>query len=382
MKGVSILGSTGSIGRQALEIIDFFPDQFQVIGLSAGHNLNVLRQQVEKYKPRIVSVASMQDAEKLQKQFAGYDVEFLWGNAGLAEVATAVGADTVLTAVSGVVGLQPTAEAIKAGKDIALANKETLVAGGAYITALAEKHKVKILPVDSEHSAIWQCLKGSSLKEVKKIILTASGGPFRKEPEDLSTVNVEMTLKHPNWSMGRKITVDSATMMNKGLEVIEARWLFDLDYSQIEVVVHPQSIIHSMVEFVDGSVLAQLGYPDMRLPIQYALGYPSRLQNNLPGIDWLSIRELTFEAPDTKRFPLLKLAYEAGCRGGSLPAAMNAANEVAVELFLKGKIDFLSICKVVEEVMGRHVIIEEPDLNEIIEADRQSRESAYRLASD
>lgn len=380
LKGISILGSTGSIGRQALEVLDLLGGQYTVVGLSAGRNINALREQVRKYRPRVVSVCSGDDARVLTEEFGKNGPTVLWGPEGMKAVATCPGAHMVLTAITGTAGLTPTVEAIKAGKDIALANKETLVAAGPLVAGLAEKHGVKILPVDSEHSAVWQCLQGSRPGEVGSIILTASGGPFRKQPEDLSLVTVDMALAHPNWNMGRKITVDSATLMNKGLEVIEARWLFGLDYDRIRVVVHPQSIIHSMVEFVDGSILAQLGPPDMRLPIQYALTYPRRFPNSLPGIDWHRLKDLTFEPPDTGRFPLLDLACQAGRRGGTAPAVMNAANEVAVEYFLAGRIGFISIYRVVEEVLNRHDVCDRPDLENILEADRLAREEARLLA--
>ncbi|NTW04695.1 MAG: 1-deoxy-D-xylulose-5-phosphate reductoisomerase, partial [Peptococcaceae bacterium] len=309
MKALSILGSTGSIGCQALEVVDIFPEKFKVVSMAAGRNLAVLCSQIEKYRPSMVSVLCQKDAETMARRFSGYGIEFLWGQEGLSEVAACPEAEVVLTAVTGVAGLIPTIRAIKEGKDIALANKETLVAAGSIVTALAEKHQVKILPVDSEHSAIWQCLQGSQTKEIENLILTASGGPFRKDPQDLERVNITMTLNHPNWSMGRKITVDSATLMNKGLEVIEARWLFGIGYDNIKVVIHPQSIIHSMVEYIDGSVLAQLGNPDMKLPIQYALGYPIRLENNFPRLNFLTTKALTFHPPDLARFPALGLAY-------------------------------------------------------------------------
>ena len=374
IKGVSILGSTGSIGRQALDVLDGRPD-FRIVGLAAGKNIKLLREQIKRYGPLLVSVEKEDDALALAREFAGKVPEILWGSQGLRAVASHPTAGVVITAVTGTAGLLPTVEAIRAGKDIALANKETLVAAGSLVTSLAAGKGVNILPVDSEHSAIWQCLRGSRPGEVESIILTASGGPFRKEP-DLERVTVSMALAHPNWSMGKKITVDSATLMNKGLEVIEARWLFGLDYDRIRVVVHPQSIIHSMVEFRDGSVMAQLGLPDMRLPIQYALTYPDRLPGNVPRLDPAKISALTFEPPDTGRFPLLDLAYRVGGRGGTLPAVMNAANEVAVELFLAGRIRFTAIYRVVEEVVGRHDIKDRPGLGEILEADRWARESA------
>ena len=377
IKGVSILGSTGSIGRQALDVLDGRPD-FRIVGLAAGKNIKLLREQIKRYGPLLVSVEKEDDALALAREFAGKVPEILWGSQGLRAVASHPTAGVVITAVTGTAGLLPTVEAIRAGKDIALANKETLVAAGSLVTSLAAGKGVNILPVDSEHSAIWQCLRGSRPGEVESIILTASGGPFRKEP-DLERVTVSMALAHPNWSMGKKITVDSATLMNKGLEVIEARWLFGLDYDRIRVVVHPQSIIHSMVGFRDGSVMAQLGLPDMRLPIQYALTYPDRLPGNVPRLDPAKISALTFEPPDTGRFPLLDLAYRVGGRGGTLPAVMNAANEVAVELFLAGRIRFTAIYRVVEEVVGRHDIIDRPGLEEILEADRWARERARQV---
>lgn len=361
-------------------MVDIFPEHFIIVGLAAGKNIEVLREQVKKYRPRVVSVSEQSAALALAAELGPGGPKVLWGAEGISAVATCEGADIVITAVTGTAGLIPTVDAIRAGKDIALANKETMVAAGALVTRLAAEHNIRILPVDSEHSAVWQCLRGSRPKEVESIVLTASGGPFRKHPHDLENVTVEMALSHPNWNMGRKITVDSATLMNKGLEVIEARWLFGLDYDKIKVVVHPQSIIHSMVEFTDGSVLAQMGLPDMKLPIQYALTYPQRLSGNVSRLDWFSIRELTFEPPDTSRFPLLDMAYRAGRRGGTLPAVMNAANEVAVDYFLAGKIGFTAICRVVEDVVSRHRVIDMPDLSGILEADLEAREMAASLA--
>lgn len=372
------------------------PELFSVVGLAAGSNWQLLREQIEKYKPSVVSVAREEDAKKLSAALDRQKPEIYWGGEGLVRVAACPDAQVALTAITGTAGLLPTVEAIRAGKDIALANKETLVAGGALVTGLATAYGSKILPVDSEHSAIWQCLgnrrpdekdRGVAAKEiglwcnseVDSIILTASGGPFRLKPEDLTGVTLEMALAHPNWNMGRKITVDSATLMNKGLEVIEAHWLFGLEYRKIRVVVHPQSIIHSMVEFVDGSVIAQLGLPDMRLPIQYALGYPGRLQNNLPRLDWFDLKPLTFEPPDYERFPLLKMAFAAGEAGGTFPAALNAANEVAVGAFLDGKISFVSIYQVVLRVMDSHRAVSSPELEDILEADRTARREALNL---
>ncbi|GBF32666.1 1-deoxy-D-xylulose 5-phosphate reductoisomerase [Desulfocucumis palustris] len=404
IKGVSILGSTGSIGCQALDVVSRYPERFFVTALAAGKNWRLLSEQAARFRPELVSVAAEKDARLLEDSLPeGYKPEIHWGEEGLMAVAACAGAGVVLTAVTGTAGLLPTVAAIKAGKDIALANKETLVAAGEPVTKLAFDKGVNILPVDSEHSAIWQCLSGRipvSLarratgqsggdaggltgicsREVGNIILTASGGPFRREPEDLSGVTVEMALAHPNWQMGKKITIDSATLMNKGLEVIEAHWLFGVEYSRIRVLVHPQSIIHSMVEFVDGSVLAQLGLPDMRLPIQYALGYPERLSNDLPRINWFDLRALTFQAPDYSRFPLLRLAFQAGEAGGTMPAALNAANEVAVEAFLNRKINFSSIYGIVSRVVENHRLISGPDLEEILAADLESRREARKYA--
>lgn len=406
IKGVSILGSTGSIGRQALDVISRYPDRFFVAALAAGKNWRLLSEQIARFRPELVSVTDEKDVRLLEKSLpGGYKPEIHWGEEGLQAAAACPSADVVLTALTGTAGLLPTVAAIKAGKDIALANKETLVAAGAPVTKLALDKGVNILPVDSEHSAIWQCLsgripvsefrracgqscstagalKGICSQEVGNIILTASGGPFRREPEDLSGVTVDMALAHPNWQMGKKITIDSATLMNKGLEVIEAHWLFGVEYSRIRVVVHPQSIIHSMVEFIDGSVLAQLGLPDMRLPIQYALGYPERLANDLPRVNWFELNALTFEAPDFSRFPLLRLAFEAGETGGTMPAALNAANEVAVEAFLNRNIAFSSIYTVVSRVLENHRIISEPDLDEILATDMNSRREAMEYVGN
>lgn len=380
MKKIAILGSTGSVGRQALEVADQFSDQIKPVALAAGQNRELLLQQVKKFRPELVSVGKEEDAQWLRRELAGQrGVEVCYGSRGLLAVATFSGADTVLTAVSGALGLKPTVSAIQSGKNIALANKETLVAAGELVTSLARLHNVEIMPVDSEHSAVWQCLNGENYEDVAQIILTASGGPFRHlAREEMEQVTPEMALLHPNWSMGPKITVDSATLMNKGLEVIEARWLFNMDYNRIKVVIHPESIIHSMVEFNDGSVMAQLAVPDMRLPIQYALMYPGRPAGGVPKLQW-PVGNLTFANPDLELFPALALAYEAGRTGGTMPAVMNAANEVAVSAFLAGKIKFLSIPKVVLEVMSGHTVIKYKDLREILEADRWARSKAKEL---
>lgn len=387
VRGIAILGCTGSIGRQTLKVLDGFSNLFFVEALAAGANWQLLKEQIIKYKPRLVSVAREEDAARLKNDLIGsvfceYKPEIYWGQEGLVTVATSPGASLVLTAVTGTAGLLPTIKAIEQGKDIALANKETLVAAGRLVTELAAQRKVKILPVDSEHSAIWQCLGQAGPELVSKLLLTASGGPFRNSPSDLEEVTVEMALAHPNWNMGKKITIDSATLMNKGLEVIEARWLFGVDYEQIEVIVHPQSIIHSMVEFKDGSVLAQLGLPDMRLPIQYALTYPSRLEGGLPRLDWKGMKDFTFEPPNLERFPLLGLAYQAGRSGGTWPAALNAANEVAVDAFLNKKIKFTAIHRVVASVLDKNKGILSPVLEEILEADSWARQEALSLVRD
>jgi len=375
------LGSTGSIGRQALEVIDRFPGLFRVVGLSAGLNTGLFRKQIKKYRPKIASLQRKEDALAVAGEIGPGGPLFLWGQEGLEAVSTCQEADIVLTAVTGTAGLVPTVAAVKAGKDIALANKETLVAAGPVVTELAGRHGVNIFPVDSEHSAIWQSLQGSRPEEVDSLILTASGGPFLESPPDLDQVTVELALKHPNWNMGKKITVDSADMMNKGLEVIEARWLFKVDYDRIKVVIHPQSIVHSMVEFIDGSVIAQMGLPDMRLPIQYALTYPGRCNGRLPKLDWAAVSNLNFRLPDTKRFPLLELAYQTGRRGGTAPAVMNAANEIAVNYFLDKKIKFTSIYHIVEETLNKCQIIAKPDLQDILYADEQARRIAGNVAA-
>lgn len=375
MPKISILGSTGSIGVQALEVLRGLPDH-QVIALSAGQNIEMLLRQIKEFKPQIVSVARASDAEKIKKEFA--DLEVYSGADGLSRAAEADGADLVLAAVVGTACIQPIIKAIKLGKNIALANKEILVAAGEVIMPLVEKHGVKLLPVDSEHSAIMQSCPPSvapdghlvyPTRSIRKLILTASGGAFRDTPaEQLSSRKVNDALQHPNWQMGRKVTIDSATLINKGLEVIEAHWLFGLPYEQIEVLIHPQSIVHSLVEYRDGSVLAQLGLPDMRLPIQYALTYPERLTNKLPMLDLLQIKNLTFQAPDQKNFRGLALAYEAGRAGGTMPAVYNAANETAVELFCQDKIKFTEIPRLIEKTMQAHQNKSAPVLEEILSA--------------
>jgi 1-deoxy-D-xylulose-5-phosphate reductoisomerase len=378
-KKISILGSTGSIGRQTLQVVDMFPGEFEVVGLSAGSNLDLLVEQVHKYKPAVVSIMDQTRFLELRQALSGLRLEILCGEEGLTRVASYPTADVLVTAVSGSIGLTPTLEAIRQGKVIALANKETLVAAGSLVMAEARKFGAQIIPVDSEHSAIFQCLEQEG-KAVSRLLVTASGGPFRgKKRQDLSGVSKEVALRHPNWAMGAKITIDSATLMNKGLEVIEARWLFDLDWDKISVLVHPQSIVHSMVEYLDGSILAHLGQPDMRIPIQYALTYPNRRGNSLEKLNLVG-KTLTFEEPDLESFPALALAFEAGRRGGTLPAVMNAANEIAVQLFLADKLDFLTITHLVEKVMASHELINNPDLEQILQADAWAREKVLSLS--
>lgn len=367
MKNIVVLGSTGSIGTQTLEIVDAYPDKLQVVALAAGSNVEKIEPQIRKYHPKKVVMFDEAAAKDLKTKIADLNVTVLAGMSGLVEICTIKEADVVLTAVVGMIGITPTIEAIKAGKDIALANKETLVTAGHIIMPLAKQMGVSILPVDSEHSAIFQSLNGEPKNRLKKILLTASGGPFRgMSKEQLADKTVKDALKHPNWSMGPKITIDSATMVNKGLEVMEAGWLFDVDYDQIQVVVHPQSIIHSMVEYVDGAVIAQLGLPDMKLPIQYALFYPDRLPMNTAGIDFFQLGQISFEKPDLETFQGLKLAYEAFEKGGSMPTVFNAANEKAVSLFLQEKIRFLDIADIIAETMSRHQVIAKPDVEQIL----------------
>jgi 1-deoxy-D-xylulose-5-phosphate reductoisomerase len=374
VKQVAVLGSTGSIGRQTLEVISAFPHRFHIIGLAAGKNTALLAEQINEFQPRFVSYQDRKAGTRLTKA----EYEFL----SLEEIASHPQVDMVVIATSGKWGLKPTLAAAKAGKKIALANKESLVMAGEIITAEAKLKGAQIMPVDSEHSAIWQCLEGETQKAAR-LILTASGGPFlHYSSAQLTEVTPEQALKHPSWRMGRKVTVDSATLMNKGLEVIEAHWLFDMPFDNIKVLIHPQSIIHSMVEFIDGSVKAQLSYPDMRLPIQYALSYPERLANHqLPRLDWEDIKELTFTSPDFDSFPCLKLAIEAGKKGGTYPSALCAADEVAVELFLSGRIKFTDIARLVGQALEEHQAISHPTLEEIMAADNRARERVRQLVS-
>ena len=374
MKIISILGSTGSIGTQTLEIVRDNKD-LQVAALAAGSNIELLEKQIRKFSPKLVCVWNKEKAALLRENVKDTKTEIVSGIEGLIEAATIKEADTVLTAVVGMIGIVPTIEAIKAHKDIALANKETLVTAGHIIIPLAKEMNVNILPVDSEHSAIFQSLNGEKRSQINKILLTASGGPFRgRTREQMKDIKVEDALKHPNWSMGRKITIDSATMVNKGLEVIEAKWLFGVEVDRVEVVVQPQSLIHSMVEFIDGGIMAQLGSPDMKLPIQYALFYPDRRVLDTKKVDFSQISQITFEKPDTDTFVGLKMAYEAGRVGGSLPTVLNAANELAVSMFLDRKIGFLDIYDIIEYTMSKHKVIENPTVEQILETEQETYE--------
>ena len=374
MKKIAIHGSTGSIGTQTLEVVRENKD-IEVLGLAAGKNIELLEQQIREFHPVCVAVWSEGKAEELKVKIADTDTRVVTGMEGLIEIATLEKAEILVTAIVGMIGLRPTIAAIQAGKDIALANKETMVTAGHLIMPMAKEYNVRILPVDSEHSAIFQSLQGNKGNPIHKILLTASGGPFRgKKEEDLLNIRVEDALKHPNWSMGQKITIDSSTMVNKGLEVIEAKWLFDVNVDQIQVVVQPQSVIHSMVEYEDGAVMAQLGTPDMKLPIQYALYYPER--RYLPGdrLDFWEMGKLDFEKPDMDTFYGLKLAYKAGREGGSLPTVLNAANELAVSKFLKREVKYLEIMEIIEDCMNAHKNIANPSLEQILQTEAETYE--------
>lgn len=381
-KTLSILGSTGSIGVSTLEVVRQFPERFEVSALAAGRNIALLLEQIRVFQPSLVAVLNQLLAEQLLQGLKGrkHQPEVCFGPDGYERVATFPGAQMLVSAMVGAAGLLPTLAAIRAGKDLALANKETLVIAGEIVMPLAARHGIRILPIDSEHSAIFQALQGNHHHALKRILLTASGGPFfGKTSEELAQVTPEAALRHPNWSMGRKITIDSATLMNKGLEVIEARWLFDVTVEQIAIHVHPESIVHSMVEYIDGSVIAQMGIPDMKIPIAYALAYPERLPVQSPPLDLFRLQKLNFFPPDEQKFPCLRLAYEA-CRGGStLPAVLNAANEIAVEAFLTGDIGFPEIPRVIEQVMNAHHAAVSLTLDSILEADRWAREQAETL---
>lgn len=384
VKAISILGSTGSIGTQTLDIVRSHPDRFRVVGMAAGRNIQLLAAQVAEFQPEIVATSEeslLPELKELLKNLP-YKPQIIAGKEAIAEVARYGDAESVVTGIVGCAGLLPTIAAIEAGKDIALANKETLIAGGPVVLPLIEKYGVKVLPADSEHSAIFQCLQGVPEGGLKRIILTASGGAFRDLPvEKLASVTVKDALKHPNWSMGQKITIDSATLMNKGLEVIEAHYLFGKDYDDIDIVVHPQSIIHSLIELQDTSVLAQLGWPDMRLPLVYALSYPERIYTDWEQFDLVKAGDLTFREPDHAKYPCMNLAYAAGRAGGSMPAVLNAANEQAVALFLEEKIEFLDIPRLIEKVCDRHQSDNntDPNLDDILYADQWARKAVLDL---
>ena len=378
MKNVVLLGSTGSIGTSTVKVAEDLPDHIRLVGLAAGNNVELLLQQTQKHRPEAISINNYAKSRELEKVL-GTATPVYSGDDGLMKLATLPSADIVLIAIVGTAGLKPALAAIRAGKDIAIASKEILVMAGEIVMNEARKHGVHVLAVDSEHSAIFQCLDGQSSEHVRKLWLTASGGPFRTTPrEEFPKITVERALKHPSWVMGQKITIDSATLFNKGLEMIEARWLFDIGMDRIGVLVHPQSIVHSMVEFVDGALLAQLSTPDMCLPIQYALTYPERLPNDRVQTDFVKLGSLTFEEPDAERFPALKLARRAGEVGGTLPAVLNAANEVAVEAFVKGKINFPQITETVRRVMDAHTVVQHPTLEQLLGADAWARVEAAK----
>jgi len=378
MKKITILGSTGSIGKSTLDIIEKNPERFKVVALAAGENIDEIKRQIEKFHPLIVSVINKEKAFKLKETIRS-DIEILYGAEGVKNVASFFDADIVVSAISGAAGLMPTLAAIKAGKNIALANKETMVIAGDIVTKMSRKNGVKILPVDSEHSAIFQCLEGQNRSFLKRVILTASGGPFLNlSKKELNNVKPNQALCHPKWKMGKKITIDSASLMNKGLEVIEAKWLFEVGFDKIDVLIHPQSIVHSMVEFIDGSVTAQMGIADMRIPIAYALSYPERIENNLPRLNFIQTNNLQFYKPDTEKFRCLQLAYKAGIEGGTYPAVLNAANEVAVEAYMGEKIKFTDIPGVIEKILNAHDSVKEPSLEEIMQADSWARVEARK----
>lgn len=382
MKKVVLLGSTGSIGTSTCKVVEDLPNDLELIGLAAGRNVDLLREQVGQFNPQMVSVTDPAAANEFANEFNGTP-NVQCGDEGLLALATLPEADIVLIAIVGTAGLQPALAAIRAGKDIAVASKEILVMAGETVMAEARKHGVKVLAVDSEHSAIFQCLDGKSVDSIRQIWLTASGGPFREKPADeFADITVEQALKHPSWEMGRKITIDSSTLFNKGLEMIEARWLFDIEMPRVKVVVHPQSVIHSMVEFVDGSMLAQLSTPDMCLPIQYALTYPARARSDRVQTSLAEIGRLDFEEPDVERFPALGLARRAGDEGGTLPAVLNAANEVAVEAFCDRQLSYMGITESVAAVMAAHEVVAQPALEEILEADSWARNAAQNVISD
>ncbi len=380
-KQIAVLGSTGSIGKSVCDIVRRSRGRLKIVGLGAGRNLELLAKQIEEFSPLKVAVMTEELAQRLKGMISNSSVQVLWGKDGYNELASMAGADLVVSSMVGAAGLIPTVTAIEAGKDVALANKETLVAAGPLVMRLVEEHRVNLLPIDSEHSAIFQCLQGYRDSMVKNIILTASGGPFREKPaKELSSITPEEAVAHPNWSMGAKISVDSSTLMNKGLEVIEARWLFSVPPERIDVVVHPQSIIHSMVEYIDGSIIAQMGIPDMRVPISYALYWPDRMELDLPSLDLVKMGPLTFEAPQMEKFPCLGLAFKALEMGGTATTVLNAANEVAVEAFLQGRIPYLKISEIISEVLNELGGQEMESLDDVLRADALARLKAQEKA--
>ena len=380
MRSIALLGSTGSIGVSTLDLVRRFTDRFRIFGMVAGQNLKLLASQIKEFAPQCVAIKNESDVPRLRKLLGKETIEIGWGVKGAAAISTANEVDVVLAAIVGAAGLVPTLQAIRAGKEIALANKEALVMAGEILVNEASKSNSRLFPVDSEHSAIFQCLEGNQRDEVDKLILTASGGPFLKTPlSRLSSVTISQALKHPNWKMGQKITIDSATMMNKGLEVVEAHWEFNMEPSRIDVVIHPQSVVHSMVRYQDGTIIAQLGIPDMRIPIAYALAYPHRLDGGWKPLDVTDHRELNFLPVDKKRYPALDLAYDALKQGGTMPAVLNAANEIAVEAFLAGKIGFREIHRTIESTMCGHLPQAVRDVEDVLDADRWARERATSL---
>ena len=381
MKKITILGSTGSIGVSALDVIGKNPQRFQVEALAAGRNIGLLKKQIEKFKPKVVAVSTKENALKLREALTAKNkVKIFYDEEGLKEIASFPSTDIVISAISGSAGLIPTLAAIEAGKNIALANKETMVMAGEIVTKTAIKKRVKIIPIDSEHSAIFQCLEGQTRQNLRRIILTASGGPFLNYTRnELKKVSLSQTLRHPNWKMGGKITIDSASMMNKGLEVIEAKWLFNMDISDIDVLIHPQSIVHSMVEFIDGAFLAQMGIPDMKIPIAYALTYPERIINDLPSLNFVKTGNLEFYNPNIKKFPCLGLAYAAGICGGTVPVVLNAADEVVVAAFMENNIRFIDLSKIIEKVLVLHNSINNPSLDDILQVDLWARRETKKI---
>ena len=380
LKNIALLGSTGSIGQSTLSVVEKYPDRFRIVALAAGINIDFLEKQMRQFRPTVVATASERSAALLKKRCADLKVRILSGVEGMIQVAAAAEANITVSAIVGTAGLVPTMAAIRSGKDIALANKEVLVTAGELVMAECRTKGVNILPVDSEHSAIFQCLQAGRNKDVKKLILTASGGPFRNYPKrDLAKVSLAQALNHPNWSMGKKITIDSATLMNKGLEVIEARWLFDMVPEKVKVLVHPQSIIHSMVEYQDGAVIAQLGMPDMKGPIAYALSYPERLSDVSPPLNLATLGTLTFEEPDTERFPCLAYAYKSLIAGGTMPAVLSAANEIAVKYFLEEKIEYHDIARIIEMTMDSHTPSPLKTVEEALKADHWARQKAEKV---